>query len=275
MSKVMVQMPEFVPGTNSFFQTFQTDSSMIHYRLFGRDFYQIFVFDGEDFQKSLLLTKVNDVFVHFPVHFERIEMEKRFFNSSHLDSVPVMDDTFPNGTILLGQPISLESFALGNTLGPNSKYVHHLYVPILDTGSRPVFSVYTRTGDASGYQFVKDPYISYSVRTSLENYIPGEIQSEHRIRIPEGEVVSIPVQDGATTYRCSVYMAPGIHDYCISYFPVSKEEMATFSEMDELDGPLQPTTDEEWNFAFQKVIEKMKGREENPHNKVLHLKKHR
>lgn len=35
---------------------------MVHHCLFERNFYQIFVFDGEDFQKSLLLTKVNDVF---------------------------------------------------------------------------------------------------------------------------------------------------------------------------------------------------------------------
>lgn len=111
------------------------------------------------------------------------------------------------------------------------------------------------------------------MRTSLENYISGERHSEHRIRIPEGEVVSVSYQDGEKTYRYSAYMAPGIHDYVISYFPVSKEVMDVFDEISVLDGPFQPVTDEDWNFAFQKAIAKMKGREEGRHDKVFHLKK--
>ncbi len=277
MSKVMVQMPEFVSGTNSFFQPFQTDSFMIQHRLFGRDFYQIFVSDENELQKSLLLTKVNDVFVHFPIDLARAEMEKqlskKYYEENLQNRVSVTDETFPNGTILLGQPISLESLASEENIGSNSKYVQHLYVPILNAGKWFISNIYTRSQDESGCQFIKDSYISYSVRTSLENYISGERHSEHRIRIPEGEVVSVSYQDGEKTYRYSAYMAPGIHDYVISYFPVSKEVMDVFDEISVLDGPFQPVTDEDWNFAFQKAIAKMKGREEGRHDKVFHLKK--
>ena len=249
MSKVMVQMPEFVSGTNSFFQPFQTDSFMIQHRLFGRDFYQIFVSVENELQKSLLLTKVNDVFVHFPIDLARAEMEKqlskKYYEENLQNRVSVTDETFPNGTILLGQPISLESLASEETIGSNSKYVQHLYVPILNAGKWFISNIYTRSQDESGCQFIKDSYISYSVRTSLENYISGERHSEHRIRIPEGEVVSVSYQDGEKTYRYSAYMAPGIHDYVISYFPVSKEVMDVFDEISVLDGPFQPVTDED------------------------------
>ena len=67
MSKVIVQMPELVRGTNHFFQSAQTASFMVRHRLFGRDFYTVFCSDGGDFAETLLLTKVNGVFVHFPI----------------------------------------------------------------------------------------------------------------------------------------------------------------------------------------------------------------
>lgn len=262
MSKVIVQMPELVCGSNCFFQTVQTESFMTHHRLFGRDFYTVFCSDGEDFAETLFLTKVNGVFVHFPIDLARAEMEKRFskkyYEEDLLNQVLVTDETFPNGTILLGQPISLESFAPGETIGANSKYVQHLYVPIFDPGNHLISNVYTRYQDEFGYKFMKDPYISYSVRTSLENYISGERHSEHRIRIPEGEVVSVLHQDGKTTYQHSVYMAPGIHDYYITFFPVSRKEMDFLREVDELDGPLQPATDEDWNELFQYHINQLK-----------------
>ena len=262
MSKVIIQVPEPVRGTNHFFQSVQTESFMIRHRLFGRDFYTVFCSDGGDFAETLLLTKVNGVFVYFPIDSVRAEMENRFpkkyYEEDLLEQVSVTDETFPNGTILLGQPISLESLAPGETIGPDSKYVQHLYIPILNTGNHFVSNIYTRSRDEFGYKFMKDPYISYSVRISLENYVSGESHSEHRIRIPEGEIVSVSGRDGENTYRYSVYMAPGIHDYRITYFPVSREEMDAICEMDELDGPLQPATDEEWNELFQFHIDQLK-----------------
>lgn len=262
MSKVIVQMPELVRGTNHFFQSAQTASFMVRHRLFGRDFYTVFCSDGGDFAETLLLTKVNGVFVHFPIDLVRAEIENRFpkkyYEEDLLEQVSVTDETFPNGTILLGQPISLESLAPGETIGPDSKYAQHLYVPVCNTGNHFVSDIYTRSRDEFGYKFMKDPYISYSVRISLENYVSGESHSEHRIRIPEGEIVSVSGPDGENTYRYSVYMAPGIHDYCITYFPVSREEMDAICEMDELDGPLQPATDEEWNELFQFHLERLK-----------------
>ena len=262
MSKVIIQVPEPVRGTNHFFQSVQTESFMIRHRLFGRDFYTVFCSDGGDFAETLLLTKVNGVFVYFPIDSVRAEMENRFpkkyYEEDLLDQVFVTDETFPNGTILLGQAISLESLAPGETIGPDSKYVQHLYIPILNTGNHFVSNIYTRSRDEFGYKFMKDPYISYSVRISLENYVSGESHSEHRIRIPEGEIVSVSGRDGENTYRYSVYMAPGIHDYRITYFPVSREEMDAICEMDELDGPLQPATDEEWNELFQFHIDQLK-----------------
>ena len=53
-------------------------------------------------------------------------------------------------------------------------------------------------------------------------------------------------------------MAPVIRDYCITDFPVSREEMDAICEMNELDGPLQPATDEEWNELFQFHLDRLK-----------------
>ena len=100
MSKVIVQMPELVRGTNHFFQSAQTASFMVRHRLFGRDFYTVFCSDGGDFAETLLLTKVNGVFVHFPIDLVRAEIENRFpkkyYEEDLLEQVSVTDETFPN-----------------------------------------------------------------------------------------------------------------------------------------------------------------------------------
>ena len=260
MSEILVQMPYPVEGTSDFLHFISLKPYMIRHQLYGRNFYEVFCKDQNSFPSPFLLTKVNDVFVHFPINYDEALNDHRFsakyYEEYSTNQIPITSDTFPNHTIFLGEPILFTSLDELEVVNFYSKYTHHLYVPVLEDGTISN-EIFTRFRDKDGCSFWKMPYLSYSARSSLKNDIPFEKYSEHRVQIPEGEVVSVSFLDWEQKpHYFSVYMAPGLHDYRITFFPIHKEQERKMKESDFVYVSSKHfMSDEEWAQAFQRLIE--------------------